>query len=132
MSFVVAAFSLAIIVIGALGLASPSALTAFVRHWQTRSGMWMAAAFRVTFGIALWLAAPSSRFPVLLAVFGALSVVSGVVLPLLGLTRLDAIVSWWVNRSATFKRMWAGVAVLVGGFLLWAVTTEPGFVTHPS
>jgi hypothetical protein len=122
MSFVAAVFALAILVIGALGLASPDALTAFVHRWQTPLGIWMAAAFRVTFGVALWLAAPSSRFPVLLECLGAISALSGIALPVLGLTRLKAIVSWWGNRSAAFKRLWAVVALLVGGFLLWAVT----------
>jgi hypothetical protein len=122
MSFVAAAFALAIVVIGALGLTSPDALTVFVRRWQTPLGIWMAAAFRVTFGVALWLAAPSSRFPALLTFFGAISALSGIALPLLGLTRLESIVSWWANRSAVFKRLWAIVALLFGGFLLWTVT----------
>jgi len=121
MSFLVAAFSLAILVVGALGLASPDALMAFVRRWQTPSGMWVAAAFRVTFGTALWLAAPASRVPIVLRILGAVSITSGVALPLLGLSRFAAIVSWWERRSAAFKRRWAGVAFLFGGFLLWLV-----------
>jgi len=121
MSFVVAGFSLAILAIGVLGLASPDALMAFVRRWQTPLGIWIAAAFRVTFGVVFWLAAPSSRVPVLLKILGAVSVLSGVALPLLGLSRFEAIVSWWAGRSAVFKRMWAVVALAFGGFLLWAV-----------
>jgi hypothetical protein len=120
-SFLVSAFSLAIMVVGALGLASPDALMSFVRRWQTPSGIWVAAAFRVTFGIALWLAAPASRVPLVLQILGAVSITSGIALPLLGLSRFAAIVSWWERRSAAFKRLWAGVAFAFGGFLLWSV-----------
>ena len=122
MSFVVAGFSLGIMAIGALGLASPGALMAFVRRWQTPLGLWVAAGFRIVFGVAVWLAAPSSRFPIALQILGAVSVMSGMTLPLVGLSRFAAIVSWWERRSAAFKRTWAGVACAVGGFLLWSVT----------
>jgi hypothetical protein len=122
MSFVVAGFSLAVFVIGALGLARPDALMSFVRRWQTPLGIWVAAALRIAFGIALWLAAPSSRTPVVLQVLGVLSLLAGVALPVLGLSRVAAIVSWWERRSAACQRVWAGAACLFGAFLLWSVT----------
>ncbi len=122
MSFVVAGFSLAIMAIGALGLASPEALMSFVRRWQTPLGIWVAAGFRIAFGVAVWLAAPSSRTPIVLQILGAVSVASGIALPFVGLSRFAAIVSWWERRSAGFKRAWAGVACAFGGFLLWSVT----------
>jgi hypothetical protein len=121
MTALVSAFSLAILVIGALGLVKPGALLSFVRRWQTPLGISVAAAFRVTFGIALWLAAPPSRVPLVLQILGAVSVTSGMALLLLGLSRFAAIVSWWERRSAAFERLWAGVAFAFGGFLLWSV-----------
>ncbi len=122
MSFLVAVFSLGVMIVGLLGLASPDALTAFVRRWQTPLGIWFAAVLRLAFGGALWLAAPSSRLPVFLKVLGVASVASGVALPLLGLERLEAIISWWARRSVVVQRMWAGVALAFGAFVLWAVT----------
>ena len=121
MGFVVSGFGLAILIIGALGLASPEALRPFVRRWQTPAGMWVAAGVRFAFGVALWLAAPSSRVPAVLQVLGVFSVISGLVLPLLGLSRFTAILSWWERRSVGFKRAWAGVACAGGAFLLWLV-----------
>lgn len=121
MGFVVSGFALAILVVGALGLASPEALMSFVRRWQTPSGIWAAAGFRIAFGVAVWLAAPSSRVPAVLQVLSVVSVISGIALPLLGLSRFVAVLSWWEVRSAGFKRAWAGVACAFGGFLLWSV-----------
>ena len=122
MGFVVSGLALAILVIGALGLASPDALTSFVRRWKTPLGVWIAAGARVAFGLALWSAAPSSRIPDALRVLAAVAVAAGLALPLLGLSRFAAILAWWERRSAGFKRAWAGAACAVGGFLLWSVT----------
>jgi len=122
MSFIVAGFSLGIMAIGALGLASPEALMSFVRRWQTPLGLWVAAGFRIAFGVAVWLAASSSRTPTVLQILAAVSVASGIALPLVGLSRFVAIISWWERRSAGVKRAWAGVACAFGGFLLWSVT----------
>jgi hypothetical protein len=121
MGFVVSGFALAILVVGAMGVASPAALMSFVRRWQTSSGIWAGTGFRIAFGVAAWSAAPASRTPVVLQVLGVVSIVSGIALPLLGLSRLAAVVSWWERRSAGFKRGWAGVACAFGAFLLWSV-----------
>jgi hypothetical protein len=122
MSFLVSAFGLAIVVIGMLGLVNPDALVSFVRRWQTWPGVWTAAALRVVFGVALWLTAPPSRTPVTLQVLGVVSLVSGAALPLLGVSGFAAIVVWWSRRPAAFRRVWAGVAGAVGGFVLWSVS----------
>jgi hypothetical protein len=91
MGFLVSAFGLAIVVIGLLGLVSPDALLPFVRRWQTWPGVWTAAALRVGFGAALWLAAPS-RTPVALQVPGVESVSGGPAAT--GRLRFAAIVVW--------------------------------------
>ena len=121
MSFLVSGFGLLILVVGALGLASPQTLMSFIRRWQTPAGMWAAAGFRIAFGAAVWLAASASRVPLVLQILAAVSVMSGMALPVLGLSRLVVIVSWWERRPAGFKRLWAGVACAFGGFLLWSV-----------
>lgn len=121
MSFLVSGFGLLILVVGALGLASPEALMSFVRRWQTPAGIWAAAGFRIAFGAAVWLAASASRVPLVLQILAAVSVMSGMALPVLGLSRLAVIVSWWERRPAGVKRLWAGVACAFGGFLLWSV-----------
>ena len=120
-SVVVSGFALGILVVGALGLASPDALISFVRRWETPLGIWLAATIRVAFGIALWLAAPSSRVPPILQILAAIAVMAGLTLPLLGLSRFAAILSWWQRRSVRFRRAWAGVACAFGGFLLWSL-----------
>ena len=106
---------------GVLGLASPTRMISFVSHWQSKTGLWVAFIIRLAFGISLWLVAPTSRAPVVLQVLAVVSVVSALVLPLLGVSRFKSILSWWSSQSPAFMRVWLAVAVVLGVFILWSV-----------
>src|SRR5215472_2309868 len=123
MTFLVVLFALIMISIGGYGIASPEGLVSFVRRFERQPGVWIGAAARIVFGFALWSAGPSSRTPTVLAVLGAISVVSGIALPFIGAERLTRLVSWWSGRSATFLRAWSAAAIAVGILLLWSTTT---------
>jgi hypothetical protein len=107
--------------LGVYGIVSPSGMMAFASWWRSRAGFWVASIFRIGFGLILWLAAPSSRVPLALQVIACLGMVSGVMLPLIGFSRSQSFLSWWSRQSPLFVRVWAAVAVAMGGFLLWAV-----------
>jgi len=82
---------------GVFGLAWPAGLVAFIPHWQSYTGLWVASLVRLVFGVTLWLVAPSSRAPVVLQVL---------VVPAI---------------SLAFARAWSVGAVVMGGFILWSV-----------
>jgi hypothetical protein len=123
MTFIVVLFALIMISIGGYGIASPEGLVSFVRRFEGQPGVWIGAAARIVFGFALWSAGPSSRTPTVLAVLGAISVVSGIALPFIGAERLTRLVSWWSGRSAIFLRTWSAAAIAVGILLFWSTTT---------
>jgi hypothetical protein len=85
------------------------------------TGLWVSSIFRLVFGIALWLAAPTSRASLVLQSLAVLSVTAALVIPLAGVSRLESILSWWCRQSSAFVRAWAAVAVIFGVFLLWSV-----------
>lgn len=104
-----------------LGLASPARMVSFVSRWQSKTGLWVVFIVRLAFGISLWLVAPASRAPVVLQVLAVVSVVSALVLPLVGVSRFKSMLSWWSSQSPGFMRVWLAVAVVVGVFVLWSV-----------
>jgi len=104
-----------------LGLASPARMVSFVSRWQSKTGLWVAFIVRLAFGISLWLVAPASRAPVVLQVLAVVSVVSALVLPLVGVSRFKSILSWWSSQSPGFMRVWLAVAAVLGVFILWSV-----------
>ncbi len=120
-AFIVLLIGLVISCVGLGGVASPAGLIAFVCNWQPRWRIPFAAALRIVFGVALWLAAVDSHAPTALRVLGACSFVAGLALPFIGRARFNALVDWWAQRSPGVIRCWAGVAALLGGFSIWAV-----------
>lgn len=121
MTVIVAAISIFVVGMGVFGLASPTGLAAFVLRWRSKAGLWTASIGRFLFGVVLWLVAPTSRAPVLLQVLAVLSLVSALVLPLIGVSRFESILSWWSRQSSAFIRSWSALAVALGVFLLWSV-----------
>ena len=118
---IVSVVSIFVASMGVLGLASPARMVSFVSRWQSKTGLWVAFIVRLAFGISLWLVAPTSQASVILQVLAVVSVVSALVLPLVGVSRFKSILSWWSSQSPAFMRVWSAVVVVVGVFILWSV-----------
>ncbi len=123
LNMVLPALALAVLLsgFGLWGLMTPATLRAFLSRWQTRGGLWAGAALRLVFGLALWSAAPLSRFPAALQAVGGLFVVAGVALPFIGLARFRRMVAWWLEKPPGFIRVWALTTLALGVFFVWAV-----------
>ena len=121
MTIVAAILSLLIAAVGVLGIVAPERLVAFGRAIQTPAGLYAAGAFRVVLGIALFLAAPDSRAPDVIRVFGVIIIVGGVATPLVGLERSRKILDWWTQKGSWFIRLWSLVALGFGLWLAYAV-----------
>ena len=111
------AFSLLIAGLGALGVCAPTRLLAFTRRFQTPAGLYVAAAARLIFGAALFLAAPESRAPVAIRIVGVVVFAAGLALPWVGHERLWRMFDWWAAHGANAMRA-LGAVVLVGGLAL--------------
>ena len=111
------AFSLLVAGLGALGVCAPTRLVTFARKFQTPAGLYVAAAARLIFGAALFLAAPESRAPVAVRVAGVVVFAAGLALPWIGYERLWRMFDWWAAHGANAMRA-LGAVVLVGGLAL--------------
>lgn len=122
--FVVLALAVAlfIFVMGAWGFFAPGSIFAFISGWSSKTGFWLAVLLRLSFGLALWFAAPDTRLPMLLRVLGALAIVSAATLPLVGYKRFKRIIVWWTNQSRFVMRLWSLLALAIGGVVLWSLT----------
>jgi len=109
------------VAIGMVGVAAPHGLLAVVRSILTPRGLYLVAAVRIVFGVILVLVAPSSRAPRVLRLLGLIMLVAGLTTPLFGVDRARAMLDWWSARGPGFMRLWAGLAVAVGAFVVYAV-----------
>lgn len=121
MKLIVILLGLLLGLLGLAGLATPAPMIQSVsRVWSVPRGLYLAVTLRLFFGAALLGIAPESRFPVALQVIGILSLISALVLPLIGLRRMQELLRWWTSRSDRFIRLWAMLALLFGLFLIYA------------
>ena len=84
--------------IGVVGVAFPSVLLEFGQSLQTPSALLVAAVIRIIFGAVLVWVASASRMPRTLRVIGFLVIVAGVLTPLFGVERSQAILSWFSSQ----------------------------------
>lgn len=96
-------------------------LVTLARRFQTPSGLYVAAASRVIFGAALFLAAPESRAPMAIRVAGVVVFVAGLALPWIGHERLRGLFDWWASRGAYAIRALGAVVLASGLVLLYAL-----------
>lgn len=121
MTVAVAVFGLLIFGVGMLGLVQPLALISLVeRPWRSHTGLYLAITFRAVLGVLLVAAASETRFPWILRALGVLSLITAVLIPVLGYARLRSFVDWWSARPEGFIRAWCFVACAFGGFLIYA------------
>lgn len=121
MTLAVALFGIFFAVLGVTGILSPPRLFAFIARWQSQEGIYYTAGLRLLLGIALILAAPTSRAPVYLQVFGVVAALAGLATPFFGLRRFEALLGWWRERPPALLRVWCIVIVAIGVSCIWAV-----------
>jgi hypothetical protein len=120
MLIVVAFFAVLIVAISSYGLISPPGVIGLVRWFQAGPGVWAGFAIRLVFAVALWLAAPLSATPSAFRVLAAIAFLGAVALPLMGSTRFEIFVEWWVEQPAWLLRVWLLLALAFGLFTLWS------------
>ena len=121
MALAVLALGIVIAVVGAVGIVVPTSLLTVAELFVTPVGLYAAAALRLVLGTAVVVAARTSRTPTTLRVLGVVIIVGGLVTPLLGVERARMIVAWWATQGPAFLRVWAGIALVFGLFLAYAI-----------
>jgi hypothetical protein len=86
--------------------------------------LYLAAAVRIFFGAVLWWVASGSRAPNTLRILGVVIVIAGVVTPFVGVDRSLTILDWMIAQGPWFTRAWAGVALALGLFIVYAITAR--------
>jgi hypothetical protein len=121
MTLFVLSISLIVLGFGAVGILAPGRLVNFVLWFDNLRGLYVAAAFRIVFGLALFYIAKATQWPEFLQILGLFTLAAGFVLLLLGLERFHKIVAWWCGQGVGILRIWSFFALLLGGFLVYVV-----------
>ncbi len=120
MTLLVAVAGVLILGIGLTILFSPARMRWGLKNMITRRMVPVLSILRIGFGIVFVLAAPSTRLPMVVWVFGLFMILAGVSLPFLGIERLQKRSAEWLKRSDGVIRGWSLVVILLGVLLIWA------------
>ena len=104
---------------GFIGLSEPEKFAPVLGELQ-RSNVYILAGVRIVIGVIFLLAAGTSRAPFLLGALGVLIVLGGFITPFMGAPLKQVVLRWWADGSVEAVRAWAGVALVVGAFVVWA------------
>lgn len=120
------AIGLLIVVQGIFGMFRPDAFLGLVREFQYPPVIYVAAIVRVVFGLVLVFAASASRATMLLQVLGVFIVVGGLLTPYFGIYFAHLILGWWSDGGGVMVRAWATLALVLGGFIVYATWPQRG------
>jgi hypothetical protein len=108
-----------VILAGAIGFAAPDVLLALGHSVTTPGGLYAIAAVRIALGLVFVFAAPASRAPRTLRVLGIIVIIAGLTTPSFGVARARTVLDWWANAGPSLIRLPAGVAMAIGGALVY-------------
>jgi hypothetical protein len=108
--------------IGVVAVVAPSVLLDFGRSLLSSNGLYAIAAVRVAFGVLLLLVARLSRMPITVRVIGAVIIINGLVTPLFGIERSEALLNWFSIQGPAFVRVMATFAIAFGAFIAYVVS----------
>jgi len=115
--------SLAVAVLGLVGVFAPEALLSFGRLLLAPPALYAVAVARVVFGVLLIAVAARSRVPRALRVLGSFIVVAGLITPFFAVERFGGVVVWLSERP-TLVRVFALVPLLLGLLLIYVINTN--------
>ena len=122
MSYVILLFGVLILLLGAVILAKPDSIFYLFRiNSESLSLHVLAIVVRLVLGIALITYAAESKYPVALQVIGWLSVTAAIIFGLMGRSRFMGLITWGLSFASSFGRFAGVLAILLGGFLIYAV-----------
>jgi hypothetical protein len=108
--------------VGVIGVVAPALLLNLGKSLLSANGLYAIAAVRVALGLLLLFVARFSRTPRTLRVIGVVIIINGLVTPLFGVERSEALLNWFSTQGLPFVRVMATLAIAFGAFIVYAVS----------
>lgn len=122
MGYIILMFGILIVLAGALILFNPAGFAVFFRRHLDSIGLQVVAVVaRLILGVALISYAAESKFPITLLVIGCISLAAALSLGVIGQARFKSLMNWAIDLTLSYGRFGGLLAILFGGFLIYAV-----------
>lgn len=122
MVYIIYLFGLLTLIVGIFIMIKPAFVYEFFGRYSGSMGIYvLAVVVRVVIGIALIVCSEKSKFPLTFQIIGGASIISGLIMMLIGRTRFAKMISWAIKVPSLYKRMGGFAALLFGAFLIYGV-----------
>lgn len=101
-------------------LIKPDFVKALMRFFAKGNRIYIPALLRFTLAVVFLLAAGQSNHPRIIAVFGIIFIISGLLIVILGPNRIRVIFDWYLNQPTFILRVLAVITLAIGALILYA------------
>lgn len=120
MTQLITAIGILLLVIGVVFFVRPQLIRSFIEFAKIGKRIYFGGAIRVLLGGLLLAATPNALFPWIPGSIGALMLISGVLIFVLGITRTHAIMDWWYVKTDNQLRIAPVIAAVLGILLIYS------------
>lgn len=122
MNYIVMLFGAATIAAGIIIVINPESVFGLMRRKLNSLGLHiLAVVVRIIIGVALIICAAESKYPTAILILGWISIVAASILGIMGRANFKRLMSWALSVAPSFGRIGGFLAILFGGFLIYAV-----------
>jgi hypothetical protein len=120
MDTVIKAIGTVIVCIGLVYLIKPEILKGFMLFFSKGSRLYLAALVRFALAITFFLGASQCKIMWLITAFGAIFLLSGLLILILGLEKAKGIINWYLEQPTFMFRVIASIVMCVGFIIVFA------------
>lgn len=121
MSLLIIAFGFLFVVAGTILTVNPKVIIGFLE--SNKEKVWihvLAVVVRAIIGICLILQSNISRFPIIVEVFGWLSLIAGIAITVIGRNSFQQLMNWVITMVKPYARLGGLASAAFGVFLIYA------------
>lgn len=120
MDIVIKSIGILIVLFAILCLAKPMVMTGMFEFFKKGRRLYVHGIFRFVLAIIFLLGAGDCHYPIVIAVFGILLIIGGLLIFTMKLEKLKSIVNWWQNRSVVLLRGLAIITLVIGAVVVYS------------
>jgi len=119
MTAIVVLLGALIVLLGLVGLVRPARFRLMFTTMDSQTRFVLAIVIRLAMGALLWWLADELRHPHVMRILAIIAVVAAVGVLVMGRSRLDKLIDWWLSKPDRVLRVSALFAATFGAYLTW-------------
>ena len=122
MNYVVTIKSIGIIIVlfAILYLAKPSIMISILEFFKKGKRLYLPGILRFVLAIIFLLGANRCHYPAVIAVFGVMFIIGGLLIFVMKLEKLKSILDWWQKQSIVLLRVRAIITFIIGAVIVYS------------